>query len=57
MKNAVGAVLFHCSEASNLDTKYQLCLREPDNWCKYRADKQNNTTTWEDKPGLPAVVR
>ena len=25
MKKAIGTVLFHCSEASNLDTKYKMC--------------------------------
>ena len=34
-----------------------MCPREPDSWCKYQADKQNNTTTYKDKPGLPAAVR
>ena len=56
-KKAIGAVLFHCSQASNLDTKLQMCPREPDSWCKYQADKQNNTTTYKDEPGLPAAVR
>ena len=34
-----------------------MCRREPDSWCKYQPDKQNNTTTYKDKPGLPAAVR
>ena len=25
MKKAIGAVLFHCSEASDLDLKHQMC--------------------------------
>ena len=45
MKKAIGAVFFHCSEELNLDTKYQMWPREPDSWCKYQGDKQNNTTT------------
>ena len=57
MKNVIGEVLFHCTEASNLDTKYQMRPPEPDSWCKYQAGKQNNTTTYKDKPGLPATVR
>lgn len=44
MKKAIGAVLFHCSKASNLDTKHQICPREPGIWCKFQADKQNKTT-------------
>ena len=34
-----------------------MCPWEPDIWCKYQADKQNNTTTYKDQPGLPAAVR
>ena len=49
MKKAIGAVLFHCFEASDLDLKHQMCPREADSWCKYQADKQNNTTTYKDK--------
>ena len=30
MKKAIGAVLFHCPEKSNLDTKHQMWPREPD---------------------------
>ena len=56
MKKALGEVLFHCSEVSNLDTKHQMCPRGPGSWCKYQADKQNNTTTYKDKPELPAAV-
>ena len=56
MKIAIGAVLFHCSEASNLDTKHQMCPREPGSWCKYQADTQNNRTTYKDKPGLPVAL-
>ena len=30
IKRATRTVLFHCSETSNLDTKYQMCPRELD---------------------------
>ena len=43
MKKAIRTVLFYCLEAPNLDTKHQMCPQEPHIWCKYRADKQNNT--------------
>ena len=48
IEKAIGTVLFHCSEASNLDTKHQICPQEPDSWFKYQADKQNKTTTYKD---------
>ena len=57
MKKVIGAVQFHCSEAFDLDLKHQMSPREADNWCKYQADKQNNTATYKDKQGLPAAVK
>ena len=53
----MGAVLFHCSEASNLDTRHQVCPRSSENLCKFQADKINNTGLYKNKPGLPSVVR
>lgn len=41
LKEAIGAVLFHCSEASNLDTRHQMCQSTKDSWCKYKADTLN----------------
>ena len=26
-------------------------------WCKYQADKLNNTNTYKEKPGIPAIIR
>ena len=56
MKKAIGAVLSHCSEASDLGIKHQMRPREADSWCKYQAIKQNNITTYKDKPGLSGTV-
>ena len=57
MQKAIGTFLFYCSKASNLDTKHQMCPREPDSWCKHQADKQDKATTYKDKVGLPSAVR
>ena len=57
LKNAIGAVLFHCSEASNLDTRHQMCSHSSESWCKFQADKIDNTSLYKNKPGLPSVVR
>ena len=57
LKNAIGAVLFHCSEASNLDTRHQMCPRSSESWCKLQFDKINNTSLYKNKPGLSSVVR
>ena len=57
MKKAIGAVLFQCSAASNLEEKHQMRPREAYSWCEYQADKKNINTTQKDKPGLPTAVR
>ena len=56
MKKPIGAILFHCSKASNLDTKHQICPREPGIWCKFQTDKQNKTT-YKDKTELPSAAK
>ena len=53
MKKAIAAVLYHCSEASNLEAQHQFCPIGLDSWCKYHADKE----TYKPKPGLPAAIR
>ena len=57
LKKAIGAVLFHCSEASNLDTRHQMCPHSNESWCKFQVDKINNTGLYKNKPGLPSIVR
>ena len=57
MKKAVEAVLFHCSEATSLDSRHMMCPRTSESWCKYQADRINNTNTYKHKPGLPIIVK
>ena len=49
--------MFHCSEASNLDTRHQMCPHSSESWCKLQFDKINNTSLYKNKPGLSSVVR
>ena len=57
IKKAIGAVLFHCSEASSSDVRHAMCPRTFNTWCKYQADKINKTNVYKEKPGLPTVIR
>jgi hypothetical protein len=57
MKKAIGAVLFHCSDALNLESRHYMCPRTIDSWCKYQCDKINNTKTYKENPGIPIVIR
>ena len=55
MRKAVGAVLYHCSEASSAETLHMFCDVDSQ-WCKFRmAGKKGKT--YVDKPGLPLAVR
>ena len=57
MKKAVGVVLFHCSEATSLGIRHVMCPQTSESWCKYQADRINNTNTYKHKPGLPIVAK
>ena len=57
IKKAIGAVLFHCSEASSSDVRHAICPRTFNTWCKYQADKISKTNVYKEKPGLPTVIR
>ena len=56
-KKSFGAVLFHSSEANDLETQYHMRPSTNFRWCKYQADKINDTKTYKEKPGIPAIVR
>lgn len=56
-KKAVSAELFHCLEANDLETRHHMCPRTNDSWCKYQADKMNDTNTYKEKPGKQVIVR
>lgn len=51
MKSSIHASLFHCasSERRNLLTH---CPQGPDNLCRYKQDKANNTSLYKPGPGL-----
>ena len=44
----------------NIDTHQTdtgMCPRTSESWCKYQADRINNTNTYKHKPGLPIIVK
>ena len=57
MRKAVGAVLYHCSEANDPESQHQFCPQGNKSWCKYQADIANETNTYVHKPGLPVYAR
>ena len=34
-----------------------MCLQTAESWFKYHAGKLNNTNTYKEKPGIPAIIR
>ena len=53
MRKAVGAVLYHCSDANNLECRHQFCPSSATSWCKYKVDQVTGTSNCVEKPGLP----
>ena len=53
MRKAVGAVLYHYSEADDPASQHQFYLQGDESWCKYQADLADGTTTL----GLPVYAR
>lgn len=56
MKKAIGAVLFHCTDAGDPEVRHRMCPRTPDTWCTYQADKINGTSKHVCKAGIPPIV-
>ena len=52
LKVAVGAVLYHCTEFNNLESRHQFCPPGPDTWCKYWKDSEN----YQQKKGMSIVI-
>ena len=46
MKKAIGAVIFHCSDANDPEVRHRMCLRSHDTWCTFQADKINGTSKY-----------
>ena len=61
MRKAVGAVIYHCSEAVDsesrpmYESRHTICEKDSQ-WCKKRIAEQKGET-FEDNPGLHDAVR
>ena len=40
MEKSVGAVVYHCNQASDSDARHWFCTKSAITWCKYQAAKQ-----------------
>ena len=57
MKRAIGAALYHCSEANSSEGRHQFCPKSKDSWCKYYASKFKKGTPYVEKLGFPVECR
>ena len=57
LRKVIGTVLYHCSDAKNLEACHQFCPKTSDSWCQFQAGKCNGTSQYKEKPGLPSVIR
>ena len=57
VKIAIGTVLYHCSDANNLETSHQLCPKLSGSCCQFQTDKCNGTSLHIEKLGIPSVIR
>ena len=56
MQKAIGAVVYHCSEANYLDARHMFCEKRPDTCCKYQNAKLEEKVHIV-KPSIPTVIR
>ena len=56
MQKAIGAVVYHCSEANDPDARHMFCDKRQDTWCKYQKAKLKRKVHI-DKPSIPTVVK
>ena len=57
LRKAVGAVLYHCSGANNLESRHQFCPLTATSWRKYKVDQVNGPNTYVEKPMLTIPLR
>ena len=56
MKRDIGAALYHCCQLDDEEQRHMFCPKMPLSWCKYQADKYNNTSLYKQKPGIHRKV-
>ena len=56
MKRDIGAALYHCCQFDDEEQRHMFCPKMPLSWCKYQADKYNNTSLYKQKPGIHRKV-
>ena len=56
MKNAVGAILYHCTDFSNEHFRHRLCPPGESSWCKWKVDQIKGTKTYKPHISIPKWI-
>ena len=57
MRKAVGAVLYHCSDIKDEETRHQFCPTGEKSWCKWQSDKFTGKRQYKQRINLPSVIK
>ena len=53
MKKAIGAILFHCTDITDAESRHCFCPPGEDSWCKYKKDIVTGKSTYKKTINLP----
>ena len=53
MKKAVGAILYHCTDFADQNSRHLFCPKTEDTWCKWQLDKLKGTTKYKNHISIP----
>ena len=56
MKKAIGAILFHCTDITDAESRHCSCPPGEDSWCKYKKDMVTGKSTYKKTINLPKWI-
>ena len=56
MKEAVGAILWHCTDFKDENFRHRFCPEHKNTWCKWQLDKINGTSLYKGKISVPMSI-
>ena len=56
MRQAIGAVIYHCSESSSEETRHLYCPKDNDTWCRWQKDKLTGEGKHKEKVSIPKAI-
>ena len=56
MKKAVGAILFHCTDITDAESRHHFCPPGEDSCCEYKKDIVTGKSTYKKTTNLPKWI-